>query len=218
MRWPGKFIVLEGIDGSGTTTHSFLLEEHFSHISLPVHRTQEPSDGPVGRMIRLALTHRLGKAGSDGAFQPLDETTMALAFAADRADHLQCEILPCLEAGINIICDRYYLSSLAYQGPALDYAWVRQINARFPKPDLTILLDITTDLWVKRMSQARRVAQLYEHMERQEVVRDGYHRSMAMLLAEGERIIVVDTNRPEKRVHKDIVHLLDEHILSEGGR
>ena len=78
--------------------------------------TREPSDGPVGTMIRQALTGRLGLPGGAG---PLAPETLALLFAADRTDHLAAQVLPALAAGKVVLCDRYVLSSLAYQGATL---------------------------------------------------------------------------------------------------
>ena len=107
----GRFIVLEGIDGSGTTTQ---LERAVACVAGLGHRataTREPSDGPVGHLLREALLGRLHMP--DG--EKLDGRTMALLFAADRIDHLQREIEPQLAAGTSVLSDRYLLSSLAYQ-------------------------------------------------------------------------------------------------------
>ena len=109
---PGKLIVLEGIDGSGTTTQARLLCEWLAGRGVAVHLTREPSDGPVGRLIREIL---------HGAHAPVAGDTMALLFAADRVDHLSREVLPALDRGTHVVTDRYYHSSLAYQ--AIDEAY-----------------------------------------------------------------------------------------------
>src|SRR4029078_3251661 len=121
---PGPlFIVLEGIDGSGTTTQLGRLGDHLTSRGRRAHTTREPSAGPVGRLLREILLggHRL----PDGA--PADRRAMALLFAADGRDHLRREIEPALAAGTDVVCDRYLLSSLAYQGEEAERDWVAQL-------------------------------------------------------------------------------------------
>src|SRR5450759_40417 len=129
----GRFIVLEGIDGSGTTTQ---LDRAVAYLGTHGHRavaTREPSAGPVGRLLRDALLGRLHTP--DGA--RMDGRTMALLFAADRIDHLQREIEPQLAAGTTVVSDRYLLSSLAYQAEEADRAWVAGLSRGIRAPDLT---------------------------------------------------------------------------------
>ena len=137
--WKGRFIVFEGIDGSGTTTQATLAAAALRADGFRVLQTREPSDRPIGMLIRQALQGRVGLPVSGG---PLTEGTLALLFAADRLDHLEAEILPALRPGQLVICERYLLSSLAYQGAACSIDWVEQINAGAISPDLTIFLDV----------------------------------------------------------------------------
>ncbi|HYY53573.1 MAG TPA: dTMP kinase, partial [Myxococcales bacterium] len=111
----GRFIALEGLDGSGTTTQAERIASVLRAQGRRVLLTREPSDGPIGTLIRLALTGRLGLPQRSG---PLTEEALALLFAADRVDHLAAVIEPALERGELVVCDRYVLSSLAYQGSA----------------------------------------------------------------------------------------------------
>ncbi|HLL53606.1 MAG TPA: dTMP kinase, partial [Myxococcaceae bacterium] len=101
---PGRFFVLEGLDGAGTTTQCERLASELRSRGFRVLVTREPSDGPVGTMIRQALTGRLGMPGGNG---PLAPETLALLFAADRADHLHARVRPALERGEIVISDRY---------------------------------------------------------------------------------------------------------------
>ena len=110
----GHFIVIEGIDGSGTTTQCSILADRLTEKGLPVHTTREPSDGPIGVLIRQVLTGRVVVSGRQGA-RPFNWATMATLFAADRLDHLEAEVIPNLTDGVTVICDRYDHSSVAYQ-------------------------------------------------------------------------------------------------------
>src|SRR4051794_39709628 len=109
----GRFIVIEGLDGAGTTTQTERLATRLREEGHRVLTTREPSDGPVGMLLRQALTGRLTLPG---AHAPLADETLALLFAADRTDHLASRVEPALGRGEVVLCDRYVLSSLAYQG------------------------------------------------------------------------------------------------------
>ena len=136
-----KFIVLEGIDGSGTTTQGHDLTNHLRGRRKQTVYTREPSTGPVGMLIRLALTGRLKGYVQNGVVQnnkdsgvemstELSSSTMALLFAADRADHIEAEIKPNLNKGRTVIADRYLMSSIAYQGLTFDTKWLLQIKRK----------------------------------------------------------------------------------------
>lgn len=154
----GKFIVLEGIDGSGTTTQlgrAAAFVESLGHRALA---TREPSTGPIGQLLREALLGRLGLPDGTG----LDGRTMALLFAADRVDHLQREIEPQLTAGTTVISDRYLLSSLAYQAEEADRVWVAGLARGVPLPDLTVLLDLPVETAAQRRAAAGRPFERYD--------------------------------------------------------
>jgi dTMP kinase len=210
MTTTALFIALEGTDGSGLSTQTERLAGWFRATGRPVHATKEPSGGPAGLLLRLALAHRLGYGtqgaahDSDGDFRPLDEATLALLFAADRMDHLAGEVLPRLERGVAVVCDRYALSSYAYQGLGVDVDWLRALNARARPPDLTVFIDVPTEVGVERM-RARGVVERYEQRETLVRVRDHFHRLIPALQAEGQRIAVVDGTLPPDAVHAAIV-------------
>jgi dTMP kinase len=145
----GTFIALEGIDGSGTTLQTERLARALRDSGHTVLETREPSDGSIGRLVR----ERLRASGSP----PPDPGAMALLFAADRIDHLAREIEPALARGHTVVCDRYVLSSLAYQSIECEERWVASINARARWPDLTVLLRVPVDVALARV--ARRAAQ-----------------------------------------------------------
>ena len=179
---PGKFIVIEGIDGAGSSTQSALLVQHLRARGELVLATKEPTAGPAGALIRLALDKRLrgpnrsyhgavADTGSDDAF---DVRALALLFAADRMDHVHAIVEPALTQGRWVVCDRYVLSSLAYQGMELGVEWVAEINRFALKPDLTLYLDAPVEATQARMTASRLTAERYESAGEQHSVREGY--------------------------------------------
>jgi dTMP kinase len=154
----GRFIVLEGIDGSGTTTQLDRAVSYLNNLGRPATATREPSTGPIGRILREAL---LGRWHLPTGAKP-DGRTMALLFAADRIDHLQREIEPQLAAGTTVVSDRYLLSSLAYQAEEADRAWVASLARGVLAPDLTILLDLPIEVAARRREAAGRPVERYD--------------------------------------------------------
>jgi dTMP kinase len=152
------FIVLEGIDGSGTTTQTDLLVQHLIDRGRQARATREPSTGPAGKLLREILHG--GHAPAPG--QSIDGRTMALLFAADRRDHLQREIDPWLAAGLDVVSDRYLLSSLAYQAEEADRAWVAELSRGVRPPDLTLLLDVPVEVAARRRAAAGRPLERYD--------------------------------------------------------
>lgn len=173
----GRFIVLEGIDGAGTTTQTARLVERLRGDGRSVKATREPSDGPVGALVRQVLT---GRTVIPGGRAP-GWTTMALLFAADRMDHVESEIEPFLTSGGIIVSDRYDASSLAYQsvtsgkGGEQAVAWIRELNKHALRPDLTVVVDLPADLAAARREVRGEAAQLYEQNEVQRALADFYH-------------------------------------------
>lgn len=139
------FIVLEGVDGSGTTTQSKRLAHALGRLGRPALATFEPSSGPIGRFIRAVLEGRQMLPDSDTPWSA-GWSTLALLFAADRLDHVDTVVGPALEANTTVVSDRYDLSSLAYQSVTADnpgvLPWIRELNGRARRPDLTIVLDV----------------------------------------------------------------------------
>jgi dTMP kinase len=186
----GVLIVLEGIDGAGTTTQTARLVEALHGRGVPAHRTREPADGPVGRLLREILA---------GRHAPTDATTLALLFAADRADHLQREVEPALMAGRAVVSDRWYHSSLAYQGAGEERAWIAELNRRARRPDLTIFLRVAPEVAAARRAASRAGDELFDAPAVQRRVADGYVEVMTELAAV-ERIEILDGEQPVERV------------------
>ena len=166
----GQFIVIEGVDGAGTSTQADRLRSYFLDRGLPAHVTREPSDGPIGALIRQILTRRVVVPGSAGVHSP-GWATMATLFAADRLDHLEAEIMPNLRDGVTVISDRYDYSSVAYQsvsaGDPNVVQWLRDLNKYARRPDLTIVLDVDPEVAAKRRSVRPGAPELYEERQLQ---------------------------------------------------
>jgi len=158
MRVRGKFLVLEGIDGAGTTTQLDRAVAYVSSLGHAAVATREPSTGPIGRLLREALLGRLGMPGGAS----MDGRTMALLFAADRIDHLQREIEPQLAEGTTVISDRYLLSSLAYQAEEAEREWVQGLARGILRPDLTLFLDLPIEVAAQRRQAAGRPVERYD--------------------------------------------------------
>jgi len=187
---PGRFIVIEGIDGAGTTTQARLLGERLKAAGKRVHVTSEPSGGPIGGAIRQVLSGRLRGRAPNGPFDP---DALALLFAADRLDHARSEVLPALEAGIDVVSDRYTLSSLAYQALTTgDPRWVGAINARAPAPDVTILLRVVPEVAFARRRSASHSREIFERAAFQRRVAAAYEAAVRVLRRKGERVEILD--------------------------
>ena len=132
----GLFIVIEGIDGTGKSTQVRRLGEWFVSRGREVVLSREPTDGPWGKKLR--------ESAATGRLSPEDELQY---FLKDRRQHVEELISPALAAGKIVILDRYYFSSMAYQGSrGFDPAEIRRLNEEFaPQPDLLLILDLDVD-------------------------------------------------------------------------
>src|SRR3954465_4838066 len=164
-----RLIVLEGLDGAGPTTQARRLVDPLRATGRPAHLTREPSDGPIGRLIREMLT---GDHAIPG--QRIAQATFGLMFAADRLDHIQREVDPALAAGTIVVSDRWYHSSLAYQGSEEERTWIAVLNRAARGPDLTFFLEVPAEVAAARRDAAGRPAELYDDARVQRRVAAGY--------------------------------------------
>ncbi len=139
------FIVLDGGDGAGTSTHGQLLAGFLEYKGFKVHLTQEPSRSEIGKILRKFLKDK-----------EIPPTTDALLFAADRDLHYHNEIKKKLDEGYIVISDRYIESSIIYQSVQSDnisVEWIKQLNKFVGQPDLTIILDVDSEIAIARKNE-----------------------------------------------------------------
>jgi dTMP kinase len=181
-----RFIVFEGGDGAGTTTQLGLLGRALGRAGIPHWTCSEPTDAPEGLLIRRILSGELRR----------DPGTLARLFAADRNEHLRGEggILERLGRGEVVVCDRYVLSSLAYQGVACGPELPAELNAGFPLPELLVFFDLPPEESLGRLGGRDRL-DIFEELPFQERVRAAYKRELAHFASSGMRIATVDASR-----------------------
>ena len=200
----GKFVVLEGIDGSGTTTQTARFAARVRALGHSVRMTREPSDGPVGTLVRQVLGGRVVIPGGGAP----GWATMALLFAADRMDHVECDIVPVLADGGVVVSDRYDASSLAYQsissgGEAREaLEWIRTLNRYVLRPDLTVVLDVPPDVAAERRQHRGEAAQIYEQNEVQRAL-SAFYRDLARHMP-SDVVVVLDGTGTVEEVHERV--------------
>jgi dTMP kinase len=198
----GRFIVIEGIDGAGTTTQAKMLVDWLVSSGRGGVFTSEPSAGPIGLLLRQILSKRTIARHPDGSLHQINNETIALLFAADRLDHLECEVVPLVLEGQNVVSDRYYHSSFTYQSLLGDMDWIRSLNSPARAPDVTYLLDISAEIAAKRRMISRSGEELYEDIQTQKKLENSY-RDMVDLLSD-EVIVVIDGSKSAESIHQTI--------------
>lgn len=200
----GLFIVIEGIDGAGKTTQAELLRAHLEAKGRRVVRTAEPTSFPSGVELRAALGGKIKKT----------ECQMAAMFVLDRIAHNihpteGIEVI--LNEGYDIICDRYYYSTLAYQGQSTSYEWVKAMNLSCPeirKPDICIYLDLTPAQSLERITKGRDSVEIYENEETLSRVRNAFFKVFEDI-GDGENIAIIDAYRNIEEISSDICAEID---------
>ena len=195
----GKFIVIEGLDGSGKTTQLHALAANLRSLGRAVAETAEPTTNATGGLIRDALS----------GFTPRTGAEIAALFMADRVAHNMNPvngIQKQLAEGRDVLCDRYYYSSLAYQGTVTDPEWVYHINIDCPeirRPDLCVFLDLSDEECLRRMERERSYREIYENENSLLAVRRRYY-DIFRRLEHRDNICIVDAARSPEEVAKDV--------------
>lgn len=194
----GRFITLEGGEGAGKTTQSGLLADALCARGIPTLRTREPGGSPGAEILRTLLL------SGQVTWAPQAETL--LHFAA-RADHVAHTVRPALEAGMWVVCDRFYDSTMAYQGygQGADRALIRaQIDLLGIRPDVTVVLDVTATVTAERLHKRGTDSDRYEREDStfHTRVNQGFR---AIAHAEPDRCRLISADGTERTVHAAIM-------------
>ena len=205
-KYPGKFIVFDGLDGSGMSTQAgrlaaFLSDKkqkiRFGHTG--VHSTKEPTSSLIGGLIKSQLSH-------DWKSSP---ECLQLLFSADRAYHLEKEIIPLLERGVIVICDRYLFSTIAYGDRDInDMAWLLNIQKKFLLPDITFFLKVSPKVCIERINKERFEVTLFEKEEVLKKVWENYEK----LVKKFKNINIINGERPVDRITQDIIKIVTKKL------
>ncbi|MDY5930456.1 MAG: dTMP kinase [Candidatus Ornithospirochaeta sp.] len=191
-----SFIVFEGLDGAGTTTQIRLLSRNLGRIGYECIATHEPTENPIGRLVRQVLQKKV-------------TTTMhalALLYSADRHDHLYNDgygIVNELRNGRTVLSDRYFFSSIAYQAVECDESFISSIND-YPLPQIVIFIDTPADECIRRIDKRGEEKELFDRREFLEKVRKNYIRQFESL-PEGVALITVDGMKSVDEIEKEIL-------------
>lgn len=194
--YPGKFIIIEGLDGSGKSSQISLLSDFLMQEGKQVLITKEPTiDCEAGKEIAKILTGEIKK----DAFQ------LQKLFAKDREYHVEKTVIPALAKGQFAICSRYILSSLAYGvGEGLEYDAIMEINKDFLLPDVTILVDVPPERCMERIAVRGEPQKYFEKLEKLKKVNEFYHKFTAMF----DNVFVVNGDRSIEEVFESIKRII----------
>lgn len=204
-----KFIAIEGIDGSGKSSQAKALAKRLEADGHKVYLTFEPTDMRIGKMIRSIL----------GGKEKADEKVIAALFVADRLDHILHEthgMLKKLEEGYTVITDRYYFSSYAYHGAHMDMDWVIASNAMAAKilqPDITIFVDVSPEVSMKRIQANRETVEIYETLENLKQVQSSYEEAFEKL-SNQENILKINGDDSFENVSEALYKVVNASINS----
>lgn len=209
MSPPGVFITLEGGEGAGKTTQAPLLAAHLERAGHRVAPTREPGGTAIGAAIRAILL--------DPASANLAPEAELLLYAADRAQHLAELIIPSLEQGKIVICDRFYDATLAYQGygRGLDPGFIGRIHANMlqkARPHLTLFFDCPVEKGLARAKRATHHSEYRFEAEEtafHERVRKGY---LALCAAEPERFRIINAEADQETVRLAMIKAVDDFL------
>jgi len=203
----GKFITIEGCDGSGKTTQSQLLEKYLRVKQVPCLFTREPGGTEISEQIRKIILNKEN--------ENMNWRTEALLYAASRAQLVGEKIVPALHKGLHVVCDRYIDSTLAYQGygRGLSLEELKRINyfaAGGLKPDVTFLLDIDPEETFQRKARQEKDRLEKEKIEFHQKVRYGY---LELARLEPERFKIIKATQSIEEIHREIVAFLEEVLF-----
>lgn len=197
-----KFIVLEGIDGAGTSTQIKRLVQTNPDKYIA---TAEHTSGPTGKFLRQMLA---------GDFK-VDERTNAYLFAADRCEHIfgKGGVKELCESGKTVVSDRYFFSSLAYQSVSCGLELPQLLNSPFPLPEYLFFFDINPEISLARVNARNESKEIYENLEAQKKIAALYEKVISMYeqnpaLREEMKIIRLDASKTIEEISGIILKIL----------
>lgn len=192
----GKFVVFEGLDGSGQTSQTGPLKDFLEEKGYDVLVTKEPTlKSEAGKKLRKALDKEI----------EITSKELQQLFTQDRKEHLENTIIPTLKQGTTVICDRYFFSSFAYgTAEGLDLEWLININDSFLMPDITFLLKVSPEICVQRIADRGRKITLFEKKEKLEKVWQVYK----TLPERFENIYIIDGEKSIEQVFENIKKII----------
>ena len=197
--YKGKFIVFDSLDGAGNSTQVKLLADYLNKIGKRTHITKEPTSGLIGGLIKSQLTHDWKSS----------QICLQLLFSADRAYHLEKEVVPLLKKGINVISDRYFFSTMAYGNLEInDLNWLIEINKKFILPDLTFFLKVSPKICIERIKKDRFEITLFEKEKVLEKVWQNYE----ILAKKFENVFIIDGEREIEKIAKEIRKIVKKKL------
>jgi dTMP kinase len=206
----GKFITFEGPEGAGKSTQLKLCARLLRERGFEVVTTREPGGTPLAEELRTILKTHHGS-------ETLHPETELLLMEAARSQHVREVILPALERGAVVLCDRFYDSTTAYQGAArdIDTDLIDRLNlfaAGFRKPDLTLIMDLTVEAGFARAGKRQETAGVYDRFEAENLafhqrVRAGFH---AIAEKEPRRVKIIDAEGTPEEVSLRVREAVDE--------
>jgi dTMP kinase len=192
--YPGKFIVFDSLDGAGNSTQVKLLADYLNKIGKRTYVTKEPTSSLIGGLIKSQLTHDWKSSAE----------CLQLLFCADRAYHLEKEIIPLLKRGINVISDRYFFSTMAYGNLEInDLNWLIEINKKFILPDLTFFLKVSPRVCIERIKKDRFEITLFE---KEEILRKVW-KNYEILAKRFKNVYIIDGEGPIEEISKKIIKI-----------
>jgi len=200
IRYAGKFIVLEGLDGSGQTTQVELLNDFLEQKGHSVILTKEPTtDSESGRIIRKVLDKEI----------IMEPGELQKHYIQDRKEHLQNLIIPSLKEGKTVISDRYFFSTFAFGGINLDMDWLISLNKEFIFPDIAIFLDVLPEVCIQRINKRGEGFKFFEKLEKLKKVRRNY----VILIERFLNFFAVDGELSPDRVFTRIKNILKKNCI-----
>lgn len=193
-KYPGLFIALEGLDGAGISTQAQMLDDRIKAEGYKTFLTKEPTNNIIGGLIRGQLTGDW-KTGMEA---------LQLLFAADRAHHLEREIVPALKAGRVVVCDRYVFSAIAYGSVEAPREWLIKINELFIAPNMAIILSISPEESTRRLRESRFRMELFEEREERRKILETYK----WITNHFDKVKIVDAERPIKEISDEVFRIV----------